>query len=202
MVSVTNGEIGSETLPPDEISAIRKKEGEAAAKVIGAEYIWMGFQDQRFLIDNDVRVAFIDLFRYVNPDVTISHFPDDFSGDHRLVGRIANDIALLPMAPNIKTKNECIHKRPVHFFADSAMNIGFQPDEYVDITEEIDAKRQMLLCHKTQDDWTKYHCGSSIVDNEEIISRFRGLQVNVRHAEAFLKVKVFPRFPYGEVLPY
>ena len=43
MVTVTNGEIGSKELSCEEISKIRRKEGEAAAKVIGAEYVWMGY---------------------------------------------------------------------------------------------------------------------------------------------------------------
>jgi LmbE family N-acetylglucosaminyl deacetylase len=53
MVSVTNGEIGSKELSCEEIIKIRRKEGEAAAKVIGAEYVWMGYRDQQFMITND-----------------------------------------------------------------------------------------------------------------------------------------------------
>lgn len=201
MVSVTNGEIGSQTLPPEEISAIRHEEGKAAAAVIGAEYIWMGYQDQRFLIDNDVRMSFIDLFRYVKPDVVIGHYPDHYSADHTLVGQIANDIAHLPTAPNIKSKYPCIHKAPVHYFMDSPAGMGFIPEEYVDITEYVQLKREMLLCHKTQDDWLKYHCGQSIINEAEIVGQFRGLQVNVPYAEGFIKVKAWPRSIAGTLLP-
>ena len=49
MAIATDGRIGSETLPPKKIVSVRKKEAQESAKVIGAELIWHGFEDQALL---------------------------------------------------------------------------------------------------------------------------------------------------------
>ena len=123
MVSVTNGEIGSNLYEPTKLAEMRKKEAAAAAAVIGAEFRCLDYRDQRFIIDNESRMVFVDLFRYVNPDVVITHFQDDFSGDHRLVGQMTNDICMLPMVPNIKTNLSATHKAPVLYYWMSSNNL-------------------------------------------------------------------------------
>ncbi|NCB03217.1 MAG: PIG-L family deacetylase, partial [Spirochaetia bacterium] len=47
----TNGNVGSSTLGKEEIAKIRKKEAECAANMIGAQLIWLNFDDE-FLIDS------------------------------------------------------------------------------------------------------------------------------------------------------
>jgi len=42
----TNGNVGSATLPPKEIAAIRHKEAMNGAAVIGATLIWLDFDDR------------------------------------------------------------------------------------------------------------------------------------------------------------
>ena len=46
IVCVTNGEVGSPTLPKGEIAAIRKIEAENSAKIIDARFFWLGFADE------------------------------------------------------------------------------------------------------------------------------------------------------------
>ena len=43
MAVATNGEVGSMTLPNEEIAAVRKAEAAASAAVIGADFVWMGY---------------------------------------------------------------------------------------------------------------------------------------------------------------
>ncbi|MHA1304979.1 MAG: PIG-L deacetylase family protein [Candidatus Heimdallarchaeaceae archaeon] len=202
MVSVTNGEIGSKELSCEEIIKIRRKEGEAAAKVIGAEYVWMGYRDQQFMITNDARLDFINLMRRVKPDVIITHYPDYvFSADHTLVGQIVSDVSLNILPPNIKTKYPYVEKAPIIYFMDSPAGIGFEPEEYVDISDNVETKRKMIKCHESQEMWVKYHCGSSLLEEAEVVSRFRGLQINVAHAEAYIRLKGFGRGIAGTLLP-
>lgn len=202
MVTVTNGEIGSRDLPPEEISKIRKKEGEAAAQVIGAEYVWMGYRDQQFIITPEARLDFVDLLRKYQPDVIITHYNDYlFSADHTLTGQIVNDVSLLITAPNVKTRLPHIEKTPIMYFMDTPAGVGFEPEEYVDITDYVEIKRKMILCHKTQDSWLKYHCGGSVIDESEIVGKFRGLQSGVTYAESFIRVKAWPRGITGTLLP-
>lgn len=201
MCSATNGEIGSNFHEPEELAKIRFLEATKAASLIGAKFICLGFRDQRFVIDESAREVFVDLFREVNPDVVITHPWDDFSGDHRLVGQMVNDICMLPMVPNIKTRLPHTDKAPVLYYWMAPGNISITPEQFVDITEEMETKKAMIGCHETQLVWSKYHTGADLVDDAAIDSRFRGLQSGVRYAEAFTMVKAAPRTCCGTLLP-
>jgi len=203
MAIATDGRIGSETLPPEEIVAVRKKEAEESAKVIGAELIWHGFQDQGFLDTMETRLALIDTIRRVNPDVILTHyFPDYFSADHNNVGFTVNAVSMMATPPNIKTEHERIkHNPPVYFF-DTAVGVGFNPEEYVDITDYLDIKREMIRKHKSQnEEWLQYHCGGTVMEHAEVLSCFRGMQAGVKHAEAFIRCKAWARSVIGTLLP-
>ena len=200
-VAVTNGEIGSNLYDMETLAQIRKEEAAAAAKIIGGEFICLDYRDQRFIIDNETRMVFVALSRYVNPDVVLTHCLDDFSADHRLVGQIVNDISMLPMVPNIKTKYEHTDKAPVLYYWMSSNNIAVIPEQFVDISDVIDTKIRMLECHRSQVEWLKYHCKRDMVDDNLVDSKFRGQQAGVEHAEAFKMVKAAPRTCCGTLLP-
>jgi LmbE family N-acetylglucosaminyl deacetylase len=56
--------------------------------------------------------------------------------------------------------------------------LEFTPNRFVDISDVIEKKNESILCHVSQnpEPQTKVH---------EKMSRFRGLQCGVEHAEAF-----------------
>ena len=82
MAVATNGEVGSMTLPKEEIAAVRKAEAEAAATVIGADFVWMGYPDEFLFSREDTRLAFLNLMRRARPDVVIAPAPTDYHPDH------------------------------------------------------------------------------------------------------------------------
>src|ERR1700691_928688 len=64
----TNGNVGSATLPPKEIAAIRHKEALNGAAVIGATLIWLDFDDEFLFDTRESRLAFIEAFRQAKPE--------------------------------------------------------------------------------------------------------------------------------------
>ncbi|MEF3305613.1 PIG-L deacetylase family protein [Paenibacillus sp. GYB003] len=200
----TNGEVGSSTLPKTEIADIRRAEALEAAAVIGAELIWMGFRDEFLFDTEETRLAFIDAMRRSQADVVLTHWPDDlYNPDHTVTGRIANDVAIMTTVPNIVTPHPPINRIPVVYFMDSMAGIGFQPEEYVDITHMFEKKRRMLSAHASQTgSWLKDQYDSSALEMIEIWSRFRGLQCGVRYAEGFVRAKAYPRNAAGSLLPH
>src|SRR2546423_1534862 len=70
----TNGNVGSATLPPAEIAAIRHQEASNAAAVIGAKLIWLNFEDEFLFDTRETRHAFIEAFRQSQPEVVICHW--------------------------------------------------------------------------------------------------------------------------------
>ena len=188
--TATNGNIGSATLPMDEIARIRKEEARRAAAHIGAEYICLDYDDEMFFEDRAARLAFIDLVRYCKADVILTHNPEDYNPDHELTSKIVNDIAVMIPVAKIVTKNKPYDRIPIIAYFEPANGLGFVPTEYVDITETMETKIAMCSEHKSQVQWMQDNyketmANKDFFESHEIIARYRGLQCGVEYAEGF-----------------
>jgi LmbE family N-acetylglucosaminyl deacetylase len=182
----TNGNVGSVTLARDEIAAVRKAEAQKAASIIGAELIWLGFDDE-FLIDSvETRHAFINAFRIADPDVVICHFRQDYNPDHSISGFIVDECIHMAGVPNIETDAPPTKKGIPHvYFMDTPAGVGFEPEIFVNISDVFEKKVEMLACHESQNDWMLSLFNYEMDVFLEIPARFRGLQAGVPMAEAF-----------------
>ncbi len=193
IVYVTNGEVGSPTLTKEEIAAIRKREAENSAKVIGAEFFWLGYPDEFLFNTADVRLNFIETIRQFEPDIIIAPDKDnDYHPDHTTTGQIVWDTHIMTTVPNIQTKTKPCSKIADIYYMDTLAGINFLPDFYVDISDFWNKKKMMLECHESQAEWLMDQYEASIVENAEIQSKFRGYQAGCKYAEAFRKAKFFP----------
>ena len=190
--TATNGNIGSATLPMEEIAAIRKEEARRAAAHIGAEYVCLDYDDEMFYEDKAARIAFIDLVRYCKADVILTHYPEDYNPDHELTSKIINDIAVMIPIAKIQTKNKPYDKIPAIFYFEPVHGHGFIPTEYVDITDFMEIKRKMCYEHQSQIAWMQDNYKEALgekkkdfFENVEITGRYRGIQCGVEYAEGF-----------------
>jgi LmbE family N-acetylglucosaminyl deacetylase len=200
MAVATNGDAGSMTLPKEEIAAVRKAEAEAAAAVIGADFIWMGYPDGFLFSREDTRLAFLNMMRRAHPDVVITHAPADYHPDHRATGGICWDTRIMTTIPNFKTEYPVCERIPEIFYMDTVAGINFQPEHYVDISASIELKRKMLACHKSQGWWMEAQYGMNF-EFMECVACFRGLQYGARYAECFQTSPTWPRWCKPSLLP-
>ena len=188
--TATNGNIGSATLPMEEIAAIRKEEARRAAAHIGAEYICLDYDDEMFFEDKGARLAFIDLVRYCKADVILTHNPEDYNPDHELTSKIVNDIAVMIPIEKIHTKSPAYDKIPIIAYFEPVNGLGFIPTEYVDISDTIEIKMAMCREHKSQVSWMQDNYkdvmdGKDFFEDYRTIARYRGIQCGVEYAEGF-----------------
>lgn len=204
--TATNGNVGSATLPMDEIAKIRKEEARRAAAIIGAEYICLDYDDEMFFEDKAARLAFIDLVRYCKADVILTHNPEDYNPDHELTSKIINDIAVMIPVEKIKTKSPAYDKIPIIAYFEPVNGLGFVPTDYVDITETMEIKMAMCREHKSQITWMQDNYKDTMSDkdffeNYYTIAKYRGIQCGVEFAEGFRMANdAFRVVPY-RVLP-
>lgn len=199
----TNGEVGHPTLPKSEIAEIRKKEAIRAAEHIGAQLFWMGYPDE-FLYDREeTRLALINVIRKCRPDVILTHWPGDlYNPDHTVTGQMTNDVAIMTTVPNIVTEAPPCEKIPIVYFMDSVAGVGFVPEEYVDISQHLEDKLNMLAEHKSQvGDWLNDQYAVSISEMVVTCAKYRGIQSGVLYAEGFIRAKAWPRGVAGTLLP-
>src|SRR5688572_26458446 len=81
-VTMTAGDCGSRTHSPEEISAIRRREGAAAAALLGATYECLEFRDLSIVVDNDAKRRVTACLRRHRPDVVFTAPPVDYMDDH------------------------------------------------------------------------------------------------------------------------
>ena len=204
--TATNGNIGSATLPMDEIAAIRKEEARRAAAHIGAEYICLDYDDEMFYEDKNARLKFIDLVRYCKADVILTHNPKDYNPDHELTSKIINDIAVMIPIAKIQTRNAPYDKIPIIAYFEPVYGLGFIPTHYVDITDTMETKMAMLREHQSQVSWMQDNYKDTVGDkdffeNYYTIAKYRGIQCGVEYAEGFRMANdAFRVVPY-RVLP-
>jgi hypothetical protein len=95
--------------------------------------------------------------------------------------------------PNIKTQHPPCAKIPEIVYMDTTGGVNFIPNHYVDISADIETKKEMLSCHKSQDAWMVAQYGVTCVAMMESFSRMRGFQCGCRFAEGFEIPPIWPR---------
>ena len=204
--TATNGNVGSATLPMEEIAKIRKEEARKAAAIIGAEYICLDYDDEMFFEDKAARLAFINLVRYCKADIILTHNPEDYNPDHELTSKIINDIAVMIPVEKIKTEAPAYDKIPIIAYFEPVNGLGFVPTEYVDITDTMEIKMAMCREHKSQVSWMSDNYKDTLTDkdffdNYRTIAKYRGIQCGVEYAEGFRMANDAFRVVPRRVLP-
>jgi LmbE family N-acetylglucosaminyl deacetylase len=202
MAVATNGNVGSPTLEPREIAEIRHAEAQRSADLIGATLAWMDFDDEWLFNDRPTRERFIDVIRAARPDVVLAHSPTDYHPDHRNAGQVTIDARIPSAVRLVQTTLPAAERIPHLFLMDCVGGIDFVPEAYVDVTDTMELKEKMLLCHESQDAWLR-----AIYDDMDYVSFMRehagrrGEECGRRWAEAFRDVKSYPALGSWELLP-
>ncbi|MBP3633852.1 MAG: PIG-L family deacetylase [Oscillospiraceae bacterium] len=204
--TATNGNIGSATLPKEEIGRIRKEEAAKSAAIIGAEYICLDYDDELFYEDVNVRIDFINMVRHCRPHIILTHNPHDYNPDHMLTSKIINDIQVMLPIAKIETKEKPWEIMPAVYYFEPAKGMGFIPTDYVDISDHFETKRKMLLCHQSQvqwmaDNYAGFSAEDTFIEDMKITAAYRGMQCGVKYAEAFIRCNDAYRMTAARLLP-
>lgn len=159
---VTNGSHGSNdpAMSREKLIAARMEEQREAARITGIkEVIFLGYEDCHVEDSHELRKDMIrEIRRYkpdvvIGPDPTMYFFGDQYINhpDHRKVGE-ALCAALSPGAPTLPIYREELYDKgfePHHVTA-ALFGLSMQPNYFVDITDNMDAKIESVSVHYTQ----------------------------------------------------
>ncbi|MBR2340680.1 MAG: PIG-L family deacetylase [Clostridia bacterium] len=199
---VSSGNLGHVVIPPDELQIIRAEEAKRAGALAGIEVIWGGFHDLDIYDGNaEARNKIVDVIRYANPDFIITHSPDDYMPDHTAVSRLVFDASFTATLPNYNSKYPQPAKLVPIYYMDPPAGVNFNPTEFVDISDEIDLKMQMLECHESQLKWMRDHDNVDFADMLKTCSRYRGYQCGAAYAEGFRQCQVYLKCTTKRLLP-
>lgn len=201
MLVMTDGSAGHAEIGAVELAAIREREARAAAAVIGAELVWLGLPDEFVFNDEPTRRRLLEAIRAAQPDLILTHEPEDYHPDHRATSRAVFDASFVMGLPNVQTASPPHPGVAPLFYFDTLAGVGFQPAEYVDITPTFATKQAMLAAHESQVAWLRHHDAIDIQAFMETVARFRGLQCGSQYAEAFRPAHAWPRLRTERLLP-
>lgn len=151
-VSLTNGESGHHKIFGEELIAIRRAEAQAAADVIGIESEVLDFRDGRLEPTLEARGVLIRLIRKFDPDLVLTHRPNDYHPDHRYTSQLVCDAAYMVTVPPVEPEVPALRDNPaIAYVADNFQKPApFEPTVVVDIEPTIESAVDMLHCHYSQ----------------------------------------------------
>jgi len=199
--ALTDGSAGHRKIQAEELVKIRKAEAEAATKFLGAKLFWLGIKDEMLFDDETTRLKLIEAIRQARPDLIFCHSRNDYHHDHQAGFNLAFSASFISSLPNVKTRSPALAKVPLLYEMDTLTGIGFEPEEYVDISGSLDKKLKMLMRHKSQVKWLRDHDRIDILDLVQTQAKFRGYQAGVKYAEGFRLVRRWGTIPVKRVLP-
>ena len=142
---LSSGNLGHVVIPPDELIQMRAKEAERSAEMAGFEIIHSRFNDLDIYDNNkEARDKVVEVIQQVDPDFIITHDPNDYMPDHTAVSRLVFDASFTATLPNCPTKTGKAARLVPIYYMDTLAGVNFNPTEYVDVTEHIDKKLEML----------------------------------------------------------
>lgn len=191
IVQATRGGKGHWDIPTPELEAIRTKEMQEAAKILGAEVWFLDYSDASVPDGDELRESLVEVYRELKPDIVLTFHPLVWRDDHRRVGQAASDAGLKASLPLHETVFPAHRPEPEMFFFGSPM-IKQEPDVYIDVTDYMDVKIESFRKHVSQwQDWGKPADEQGdylerILDWYTHKFREYGRKCGVRYAEAYI----------------
>jgi N-acetylglucosamine malate deacetylase 1 len=116
LVALTNGDVGHFAQAGPPLAQRRKAEVEACHKKIGVESAVLDIHDGELMADLETRKKVANLIREWQADIVLSHRPWDYHPDHRAVGKLAEDAAVVVVAPFFSPYTPATPRNPIFLF--------------------------------------------------------------------------------------
>jgi LmbE family N-acetylglucosaminyl deacetylase len=177
----TDGSKGG-TIEPGELARLRKVEAAVAAAQLDVVPEFLGFTDGELIADVKLVAVLKRLIADTEPDLIVTHAPNDYHGDHRALSD-AMRIASSFQAPVL--------------WADAMQGVGFMPTHYIETTAHIGIKAEAIRAHVSQKP-------ERFVARTQLLAAFRASQANAAegiYAEAYRFEPSFPFVDIRELLP-
>jgi LmbE family N-acetylglucosaminyl deacetylase len=187
------------------ISRIRRAEAAKAAEVIGAKYHCLEMEDVYIMYDRESINKTTAIIRSIHPTIVFTASPNDYMVDHELTSMIVQTACFSSGIKNMEVDIPPYEPIPYLYYCDpmEGKNIFGKvviPSMYVDITEEIAVKEQMLAHHESQRNWLlTHHKMDEYILAMKQFARERGLETGVEYAEGF-RQHLGHGFPQSNIL--
>jgi len=196
IVCVTNGDKGSghdPKVPHADVAATRFKEASAVAAEIGADFINLGAEDEYLYDTRELRDKLTTVLRRAKAEVVLAPAPTCYQTDHTITSEIAFQATHLAALPQLRIEEPALSRAPATYYYDTVLGLDFEPSFFIDITAVFERKLALARLHASQMASMSSQSGWDLVEGISVLGRMRGIQSNVRYAEAFRLCQRYPR---------
>lgn len=174
IVDLTSGDKGTYGTPEE-----RRKEGLAAAAVIGAERIFLDFRDCEVADTYEGRLQLVRVIRHYRPSLVLAPLwegPQNHP-DHTACGLLARHACRYARFKNVLPEMPPHRVDGILHYVNPFVS---QVDFIVDVTSHFETWKKMLACHKSQ--FVKFHYDEW---NTRLANRF-GVMIEKEYAQGFV----------------
>ncbi len=192
---VANGDCGSMVEPQENITRIRRQEAINAAKLLNAEFYPLGELDFRVEVNDRTKMKVTEYIRMVDPHIVFTHPNRDYMIDHEMTSMLVKMACFAAPVPNYYTHSVMPAPRvksvPYLYYwspFDGRDIYGnfVEQSIYVNISDVIDFKAEMLACHKSQRDWLmEQHGMDRYIEVMKSMAKRYGKRTGFSYAEGF-----------------
>lgn len=193
-MTVANGSCGTVTLPHAEIVGIREKESRAAAALAGAVFHPSLVDDIGIFYEQELLAAVGAVVRKIDPTIMLVPSPEEYMEDHSNTCRLAVTAAFCRGMRNFITDppirpidSEVILYHALPYGLRDPMRRRIIPELYVNVTDVMDMKTQMLAQHRSQKEWLDASQGldSYLHSMQELSAEVGRMSGRFRYAEGW-----------------
>jgi len=156
-LNLSTGNLGSLTMSPARIARARRREAQAAAKLLGATWHPPFCDDLEIFYEGRTLRRLCAIVRQVAPTVILTHSPQDYMEDHMNTSRLAVTAAFAREIPGYRsaparkpyTGPVTIYHASPHGLRDQLRRLVV-PGSFVDTTSVHELKRAALAAHASQ----------------------------------------------------
>lgn len=193
-LNLASGSCGSLETGPQETRIVRAKEAREAAKILGATFHAPICDDLELVYSVELLRKVAAIVREVNPQIVLTHSPQDYMEDHMNASRLAVSAAFTRGMPNfhvtppsspVEGEVTVYHALP-HGLRDG-LRRRVEAGAWVDTTPVHDTKRQALAAHRSQKDWLDKSQGmdSYLISMDEMSEAVGKQSGKFQHAEGW-----------------
>jgi len=171
--------------PPANGRAVAQMTKELSAER-GVEAQFLEFASHRFdaRLENQITVA--EAVAKIKPDIAFALWKEDNHNDHM----VASELSRIALKHAGRILNDSSYRPPreIYYYDNGPRHtIGFEPNTFVDVTDEWDEAMEWLGKLNSWVQEVDYEPGKIIgsMNTKEAIARYRGATCGVRYAEAF-----------------
>lgn len=168
LVIATDGALSLGPPSSPELAAKRTLEAREGAAILGAELEMLGFPDGYLSLASEAMARVNEVLERLNPDLVITHHPDETHRDHRELSRL--------VTARVPPQQKMLYIEPI-------LGLVKPPNLIVDITKHWEKKVAAICVHRSQ------NLEAEILPCVKTCNEFRALQLGakgVRQAEGYI----------------